>query len=78
MAVQRRRSVSADSDASPPPALEANAADTAPPHEDFVRSEVMRMLDSDWTNAELQSVGVTPALAEKLGIRHPRFGHFTG
>jgi hypothetical protein len=45
--------------------------------EEYMRERVRGMLDSDWTDAELQSVGVTRELAAELGISHPRFGIFT-
>jgi len=71
MAIQRRRSIPENAGAAPSHDVEA-----VPSHDEFVRSEVLRMLDSDWTNAELQAIGVTHELAAKLGIRHPRFGQF--
>jgi len=73
MEIQRRRGIPERDEAVP-----SQEGEAAPSHDEFVRAEVVRMLDSDWTNAELQAVGVTRELAAELGIRHPRFGHFDG
>jgi hypothetical protein len=41
--------------------------------QEYVREEVQKMIESDWSNEELRSIGITRELAAELGIRRP--GH---
>jgi hypothetical protein len=76
--MEERSREDAIKDSGVPEAVECNAdAESVLLDEEYIRAQVRRMLDSDWTNAELQSVGVTRELAAGLGISHPRFGSFT-
>jgi hypothetical protein len=74
-----------DADRERPGSLDASAEGGSPGEADppevssaeHLRAQVLKMVESDWTNAELREIGITRELAAELGIRHARFGHFS-
>ena len=71
----RERERSSDASAEGGSPVEADPPEVS--NQEHLRAQVLKMVESDWSNAELREVGITRELAAELGIRHPRYGHFS-